>query len=48
VTVHPVTLDPDPASAVAPVVAAMDRVDARYVVTVPNTDPGGGSIRRAR
>jgi UDP-hydrolysing UDP-N-acetyl-D-glucosamine 2-epimerase len=46
VTVHPVTLDPDPAAVVAPVLAAMDAVPATYVVTLPNVDPGSEPIRR--
>jgi UDP-hydrolysing UDP-N-acetyl-D-glucosamine 2-epimerase len=47
VTVHPVTLDRDPAAVVAPVLAAMDAVPATYVVTLPNVDPGSEPIRRA-
>jgi len=46
VTVHSVTLDPDPAAVVAPVLAAMDAVPATYVVTLPNVDPGSEPIRR--
>lgn len=43
VTVHPATLgDVDEVGAVA---AAMERVDARYVITQPNADAGGGPIR---
>ncbi|MEW6225331.1 MAG: UDP-N-acetylglucosamine 2-epimerase [Chloroflexota bacterium] len=40
VTVHPATLEPDPAAAARAVAAAMDRVPATYVVTLPNVDPG--------
>ncbi len=47
VTVHPATLDPDPAAVVAPVLAAMRAVAATYVVTLPNSDPGGDAIRAA-
>jgi UDP-N-acetylglucosamine 2-epimerase (non-hydrolysing) len=47
VTVHPATLDPDPAAVVHPVTAAMAAVPATYVVTLPNPDPGGALIRRA-
>lgn len=47
VTVHPVTLDPDPAAVVGPIVQAMDDVPATYVVTLPNADPGGDEVRRA-
>ncbi len=47
VTVHPATLDPDPAAVVEPVVAAMLAVPASYVVTMPNADPGGDRVRAA-
>ena len=47
VTVHPATLDADPAAVVVPVVAAMGAVAATYVVTLPNSDPGGDAIRAA-
>ena len=47
VTVHPATLDPDPAAVVYPVIAAMSAVPATYIVTLPNPDPGGTAIRRA-
>jgi UDP-N-acetylglucosamine 2-epimerase len=46
VTVHPATLDPDPAAVAEIVTAAMDRVPATYVVTLPNADPGAASVRR--
>jgi UDP-hydrolysing UDP-N-acetyl-D-glucosamine 2-epimerase len=45
VTVHPVTLDADPAAVAGPVTAAMDLVPATYVVTSPNTDPGSSTVR---
>ena len=45
VTVHPATLDPDPAAVADAVVAAMDAVGATYVVTLPNADPGGAAVR---
>ncbi|MFH1475241.1 MAG: UDP-N-acetylglucosamine 2-epimerase, partial [Chloroflexota bacterium] len=47
VTAHPATLDQDPAAVVGPVVAAMREVAATYVVTMPNSDPGGDAIRAA-
>jgi UDP-N-acetylglucosamine 2-epimerase (non-hydrolysing) len=47
VTVHPATLDPDPAAVAGPVLAAMRAVPATYVVTLPNSDPGGDAIRAA-
>ncbi len=47
VTVHPTTLDADPSAAVSAVVAAMDAVEATYVVTLPNVDPGASAIRDA-
>jgi UDP-hydrolysing UDP-N-acetyl-D-glucosamine 2-epimerase len=46
VTVHPATLDEDPAAAATAVAAAMDCVEATYVVTLPNADPGGDAVRR--
>jgi UDP-N-acetylglucosamine 2-epimerase (non-hydrolysing)/GDP/UDP-N,N'-diacetylbacillosamine 2-epimerase (hydrolysing) len=45
VTVHPATLEDDPAAAARAVVAAMDEVDARYVITLPNADPGAAEVR---
>jgi UDP-hydrolysing UDP-N-acetyl-D-glucosamine 2-epimerase len=44
VTVHPTTLDADPAAAARAVVAAMDRVEATYVITLPNADPGSAEV----
>ncbi len=45
VTVHPATLDADPAAAAKAVSAAMDLVPATYVVTLPNVDPGAAAVR---
>jgi UDP-hydrolysing UDP-N-acetyl-D-glucosamine 2-epimerase len=45
VTVHPATLEADPAAAATAVVAAMDAVPATYVITLPNADPGGDAVR---
>jgi UDP-hydrolysing UDP-N-acetyl-D-glucosamine 2-epimerase len=45
VTVHPATLEREPTAAASAVVAAMDAVPATYVITLPNTDPGGDAIR---
>ena len=45
VTVHPATLDLDPAAAARAVAAAMDAVPATYLVTLPNTDPGAEEAR---
>lgn len=47
VTLHPVTLSGDPAQEVAATVAAMDAVDATYVITLPNVDPGNEPVRQA-
>ncbi len=47
VTVHPTTLDADPAADARAVAAAMDLVDATYVITLPNADPGGMAVREA-
>jgi UDP-hydrolysing UDP-N-acetyl-D-glucosamine 2-epimerase len=44
VTVHPATLDADPTAAARAVAAAMDAVEATYLVTLPNVDPGGADI----
>ena len=46
VTVHPATLGADPAATASVVAAAMDAVPATYVVTLPNTDPGGDAVAR--
>jgi UDP-hydrolysing UDP-N-acetyl-D-glucosamine 2-epimerase len=45
VTVHPATLEADPAAAAAAVASAMATVDATYVVTLPNVDPGHEPVR---
>jgi len=45
VTVHPATLGREPKAEAAAVVAAMDAVPATYVITLPNSDPGGDVIR---
>ena len=46
VTVHPTTLGlKDPVSEVMAVSDAMDKVEATYVVTLPNSDSGGAAIR---
>ncbi len=47
VTVHPATLDADPAATVRAVVAAMAEVPATYVITMPNVDPGAVDVRTA-
>ncbi len=46
VTVHPSTLEADPAATAAAVAAAMDAVPATYVVTFPNVDPGQAEVRQ--
>jgi UDP-hydrolysing UDP-N-acetyl-D-glucosamine 2-epimerase len=46
VTVHPATLDGDPAAVAKAVVTAMDAVDATYVITLPNADPAGDEVRQ--
>ncbi len=47
VTLHPATLGGDPAREAAAVASAMDSVDATYVVTLPNSDPGNAAVRTA-
>ena len=47
VTLHPATLGGDPAREALAVVEAMDAVEATYVITMPNTDPGHEAIRAA-
>ena len=47
VTLHPTTLGGDPATEAAAVVGAMDAVEASYVITLPNADPGNESVRAA-
>lgn len=46
VTVHPATLASAPLADVAATCAAMHNVDASYVITLPNSDPGNEAIRR--
>ncbi len=45
VTLHPSTLGASPADEVAAVTGAMDAVEATYVITLPNTDPGSEATR---
>jgi UDP-hydrolysing UDP-N-acetyl-D-glucosamine 2-epimerase len=45
VTVHPATLAADPLADATAVARAMDAVDATYVITMPNTDPGSAAVR---
>jgi UDP-N-acetylglucosamine 2-epimerase (non-hydrolysing) len=45
VTLHPATYGGDPRAEAAAVAAAMEAVEATYVVTLPNADPGGQEIR---
>jgi UDP-N-acetylglucosamine 2-epimerase (non-hydrolysing) len=45
VTVHPATLGDVPRTEVKAVARAMESVDATYLVTQPNADQGGASIR---
>jgi UDP-hydrolysing UDP-N-acetyl-D-glucosamine 2-epimerase len=45
VTLHPETLGVAPHIALATLSAAMERVDATYLVTLPNNDTGGSEIR---
>jgi len=47
VTVHPTTLDADPAAAAGAVAAAMARLTATWIVTLPNVDPGSDRVRQA-
>jgi UDP-hydrolysing UDP-N-acetyl-D-glucosamine 2-epimerase len=46
VTVHPATLDADPAEVARAVAATMALVPATYVVTLPNADPGTAEVAR--
>jgi UDP-hydrolysing UDP-N-acetyl-D-glucosamine 2-epimerase len=46
VTLHPATLGGAPEVEVAAMLAAMDRVPATYVITLPNVDPGAAAIRQ--
>lgn len=45
VTLHPSTLGDAGDREVSALVEAMDRVDATYVITLPNVDPGAAAIR---
>jgi UDP-hydrolysing UDP-N-acetyl-D-glucosamine 2-epimerase len=45
VTLHPATLGGDPAHEAAAMIEAMDEVQATYIITLPNTDPGAAAIR---
>ncbi len=45
VTLHPATLGGDPALELSAVCEAMDAVDATYVITLPNSDPGNEVLR---
>ena len=45
VTLHPTTLGAEPAQELAAVIEAMDAVDATYVISLPNADPGNEVIR---
>ena len=47
VTLHPTTLGVAGAAELASMLAAMDAVDATYVITLPNNDPGATAIREA-
>jgi UDP-hydrolysing UDP-N-acetyl-D-glucosamine 2-epimerase len=47
VTLHPVTLSSEPEKEAAAVVKTMDAVEATYVITLPNVDPGNEPIRQA-
>lgn len=47
VTLHPATLGGDPATEAAAVVAAMGQLDATYVITMPNSDPGSEIVATA-
>jgi UDP-hydrolysing UDP-N-acetyl-D-glucosamine 2-epimerase len=46
VTLHPTTYG-DPKAEVAAVIESMNRVDATYVITLPNNDPGNAVVRDA-
>jgi UDP-hydrolysing UDP-N-acetyl-D-glucosamine 2-epimerase len=47
VTVHPTTMSNEPMAEVECAVAAMQQVEATYVITLPNSDPGNAPIRDA-
>jgi len=46
VTLHPTTLGAEPALELAALTEAMDSVDATYVITLPNADPGNELLRK--
>jgi UDP-hydrolysing UDP-N-acetyl-D-glucosamine 2-epimerase len=46
VTLHPTTLSNDAEAEIIAVIEAMLAVDATYVVTMPNSDPGNSAIRK--
>jgi UDP-hydrolysing UDP-N-acetyl-D-glucosamine 2-epimerase len=45
VTAHPTTLAATPYADAEAIATAMDRVDATYVITLPNNDPGSAEVR---
>ncbi|HEY3523245.1 MAG TPA: UDP-N-acetylglucosamine 2-epimerase [Candidatus Limnocylindrales bacterium] len=45
VSVHPTTLATDPTADARTVASALDAVDATYVISLPNADPGGEAVR---
>lgn len=45
VTVHPATLAADATADVDAVCSAMGRIDATYIITLPNSDPGSDETR---
>jgi UDP-hydrolysing UDP-N-acetyl-D-glucosamine 2-epimerase len=47
VTHHPATLGADAGAEAAALIAAMDAIDATYVITLPNADPGHEAVRAA-
>jgi UDP-N-acetylglucosamine 2-epimerase (non-hydrolysing)/GDP/UDP-N,N'-diacetylbacillosamine 2-epimerase (hydrolysing) len=47
VTLHPATLGEDPRVEAEAMIAAMERVEATYVINQPNMDPGNDAIRQA-
>lgn len=44
VTLHPTTLSSDPVAEVSALTKAMDEVDATYIITLPNVDPGNEPV----
>lgn len=44
ITVHPATLAADPAADARALFEAIDDVDATYVITMPNSDPGNRAV----